>query len=82
MQHYEIVALLDQAWRGERGDWERARFIGYVIAQCQSSKPLEPTDVLALPWEGKNEEDQSETSMSEADRQRLTEMAKQYEKYI
>lgn len=82
MQHYEMVALLDQAWRRERGDWERARFIAYVIAQCQSSKQMKPTDVLALPWDGKNDGEESETSMSEVDRQRLTEMSKQYEKYI
>ena len=82
MQSYEIVALLDQAWRRERAAWERARFIAYVTAQCQSSKPMKPDDVMAFPWDGKDDEDVSTTSMSEADRQRLTEIAKRYEKLI
>lgn len=82
MQIYEIATLSEQAWRHDRGSWERARLISYVTAQCQSSKSIKATDLLTFPWDIKDEEDAPVTSMSEADRQRLTEMALEYEKNL
>lgn len=84
MQHYEIAAILDFGWRRERSAWEQARFIAQVTAQCQSTKPITAADILQLPWDNKEDEekDTTATSISEADRQRLIEQMKQYEKIM
>lgn len=34
-------------------EWNQTRFICYSIIQSQSTKKLEPTDVLRFPWDEK-----------------------------
>lgn len=51
MERYEIEALIENRWRKNRESWEQARILGYVTAQCQFTKPLNPKDILTFPWE-------------------------------
>lgn len=39
----------------ERGQWERARWLGTVILQphLQKGKTLKPTDLIKFEWEGR-----------------------------
>ena len=50
MEKYEIEALMKNRWMAARNGWEQARFIGYVTAQCQSTKELNPREPV-FPWE-------------------------------
>lgn len=56
MKMYEAKALLDHAHFAVRDGWEQARLIAYVTAQSQSTKKLEPDDIMSLPWEKKKGE--------------------------
>lgn len=81
MQPYEINALMRHHTHLGRDDWERARFLAYVTAQCQSTKKMTVADIIKFPWD-KEEEPESDTAMSEADRIKLTELAKKFESVI
>ena len=50
MKFYEAKALLDNAHYAVRDSWEQARLIAYVTAQTQSTKKLDPDDIMPLPW--------------------------------
>lgn len=46
-----VIGMVDEA---EREEWERARFVSYIIAQTQSTKKMKPSDILKFPWDGKS----------------------------
>lgn len=56
-------------------NWEQARLISYITAQTQSTKKLKITDIIKFPWEG---EQVHNTQVSNEDRQRLIEKAKNF----
>lgn len=58
--------------------WEQSRLIAYMIAQTNSTKKLKLTDILKFQWD----KEEAETSISNADVDRLREQAKQYEQFI
>ena len=39
-----------------REAWEQTRIIGYIIAQSNSTKKLEQTDILRFPWDEEDKE--------------------------
>ena len=51
MEIYEIQALMDHQDYRERDEWEQARMISLIMAQCHSSKKLKAQDILEFPWE-------------------------------
>ena len=51
MEWYEIEALIENIWMRNKESWEQARTIGYITAQCQSTKQLNPKDMMTFPWE-------------------------------
>ena len=55
MELYEMVALIDNIWMRNKEDWEQTRTIGYITAQCQSTKRLDPLELIPLPWDRKEE---------------------------
>lgn len=85
MQPYEIAGLIrHKDYRG-RDDWERARVISYNILRPWAGKDMAVGDVMQFPWDTAGEDGSDgglTTAMSEADRTRLTAMAKQYEKIL
>lgn len=54
MEFYEIEALIENLWMKDKESWEQTRTIGYITAQCQSTKKFEPKDIMTFPWD-KNE---------------------------
>jgi hypothetical protein len=75
MQMYELEPLISNLHRKDRNSWEQARMIAYVIAQCNSTKKLKPTDIMQFTWDS---DTIGETSISNEDIKRLKEKAKQY----
>lgn len=58
MQFYEIECLIDNMWMKDKTSWEQTRTVGYITAQCQSTKKISPQDMMPFPWEsdGQSEE--------------------------
>lgn len=75
MQMYELEPLISNLHRKDRNSWEQARMVAYVIAQCNSTKKLKPTDIMQFTWDS---DTTGETSISNEDIKRLKEKAKQY----
>lgn len=73
MQMYELEPLISNLHKKDRNSWEQSRMIAYVIAQCNSTKKLKPTDIMQFTWDTTGE-----TSISNEDIKRLKEKAKQY----
>ena len=48
---YELEPLISNLHRKDRNSWEQARMIAYVIAQCNSTKKLKPTDIMQFTWD-------------------------------
>lgn len=74
----EVESFLTGLNRRHRDAWEQTRIIGYIIAQANSTKKLEQTDILRFPWDIENAEIK-DTSISDEDMKRLREKAKQME---
>lgn len=53
MEMYEVNALIKNQYRRHKDDWEQARLIAYLIAQCNSKKRMKLTDIVQFPWEKK-----------------------------
>lgn len=72
----EVEAFLTGFNRRNREAWEQTRVIGYIIAQANSTKKLEQTDILRFPWDNENETNK-DTQVSDEEMLRLREKAKQ-----
>ena len=51
MEMYEMEALIENLWMRDKISWEQTRTICYITAQCQSTKKLDPKDMMTFPWE-------------------------------
>ena len=51
MQFYEIETLIENLWMKDKASWEQTRTIGYITAQCQSTKKIDPQEMMSFPWE-------------------------------
>lgn len=74
MSFGEVETFLTGFYRRNRDSWEQTRVIGYIIAQANSTKQLEQTDILRFPWDENNED--KTTRVSDDEMKRLREMAK------
>lgn len=77
MEFYEIDVLLKNLHNRHKAGWEQARMICYVSAQANSTKALEPTDILKFPWDEAAAQPE-DTAISTADIKRLKEKTQQY----
>ena len=73
---YEIQPLINNIYKNNRENWERTRLLAYIIAQINSSKRLNPSDIISFNWDV--DDTISNTTISNEDIQRLKEKAKQY----
>lgn len=80
MRLYEVGCLMPFLYLASKDSWEQARLVGYISAQTHSTKSMKPSDILHFPWEKGVESGSGETSMSNADKERLIEKAKRFEK--
>lgn len=39
----------------DKTSWEQTRTVGYITAQCQSTKKIDPQEMMSFPWEKKVE---------------------------
>ena len=80
MRMYEIGCLMPFLYLATKDAWEQARLVGYIVAQTHSTKKMSISDIATFPWEGKTAA--ADTSMSNADKHRLEQKAKQLEKQL
>ena len=73
----EVETFLIGFNRRNRDAWEQTRIIGYIIAQANSTKQLEQTDILRFPWD--KETTDKDTHVSDEEMKRLREKAKLFE---
>lgn len=74
---YEVQPLITYMHLKYRDSWEQSRMIAYIIAQVNSRKKLNPTDIIKFAWDNE-EEINKETSISNEDLERLRKKAKEY----
>ena len=55
MKFYEIEALIENLWMKNKESWEQTRVQAYISAQCQSTKKIDPQEMMSFPWEKKVE---------------------------
>lgn len=72
MRMYEVRAVLEYGYLKDQEGWEQTRLVGYIQAQCNSSKKLKPTDIVKFPWEGNgNGKHRKQEVMSDTELNRL-----------
>ena len=65
MELYEIETLIENLWMRDKTSWEQTRTLSYITAQCQSTKQIDPKDMMTFPWE---KTEKVEDSQEERDR--------------
>jgi hypothetical protein len=80
MRMYEIGCLMPFIYLATKDSWEQARLIGFISAQTHSSKKMSIGDIATFPWESGYTK--ADTSMSNADKKRLEQKAKQLEQMM
>lgn len=73
MQMYELNTILSSLNKSIKNDWEQTRMIAYIIAQCNSTKQLKPTDILKFDWD--NDDHNKQEIITKDDVARLKEKA-------
>ena len=74
---YEVQPLITSMHLKHRDSWEQSRMRAYIIAQVNSRKKLNPTDIIKFAWDNEKEINK-ETIMSNEDIERLRKKAKEY----
>lgn len=72
---YEVRAAMKYQHFAFMNSWEQARFIAFLIAQCNSTKQLKPSDIMKFQWD---KEEAESTAISNEDIRRLKEKANNY----
>lgn len=76
MEMYEIRAVMDYEYLAHKDSWEQARLVAYLVAQSNSSKRINITDIAKFYWE------KEEQAISNDDISRLKEKANQYKQLL
>jgi hypothetical protein len=77
MQMYEVHTLLEYEYYKHKDSWEQSRFISYITAQVNSTKPIKPDSLMKFHWENEGRDTRdSDKSVSNEDVKRLSEMAR------
>ncbi len=74
MTYFEVDILLKQYFSNYKNGWEQTRFISYIQASCNSTKPLKPTDIIKFGWD--IEEENISTEDLEARKKEMLEFVK------
>lgn len=69
MQLYELEVILDNLHLKHKQNWEQTRLIAYIIAQSNSTKKINITDVVKFSWDA--EKDETIDIMTDEDKDRL-----------
>lgn len=76
MRVSEALMYLASLEHRNKDAWEQSRMIAYLIAQTNSTKPIQPTDIMRFSWDA--EVDKTEAPTND-DIKRLDEKAKRLE---
>lgn len=76
MKWYEVGACIKGLENKNKTSWEQCRFISYIIAQCNSTKKIKPTDILSFTWDKEEKQDKN-TAITNEDIERLKNKANQ-----
>ena len=82
MEMYEIRAVMDYEYLAHKDSWEQARLVAYLVAQSNSSKRINITDIAKFYWEKEEEASSDNTTISNDDISRLKEKANQYKQLL
>lgn len=80
LQDFEVELLYENLKYADRPSWEQTRLLAFILAQVNSKKKLEMTDIMSFPWEENYEEKNIE--MSNEDRDKLRAKAAMFEKIL
>ncbi len=80
MEMFEVQALMKYEYYSRADIWETARLIAYMVAQVNSKRRLNFSDITQFYWEKEAEE--HDTSISKEDVERLRNKAKAYIKTL
>ena len=80
MRLYEIGCLMPYLYLASKDSWEQTRLMGYISAQTHSTKKMSVSDIVSFPWE--EDHKAHDTSMTNADKKRLEQKAKQLEQLM
>lgn len=75
MEMYEINAAMKYSYYAHKDSWEQTRLIAFLIAQTNSKKHLELSDIIKFKWDEEIVEDNIAT---EQQREELIKKANQY----
>lgn len=73
---YELEPLVSSIYRKNKESWEQTRLLAYTTAQVNSTRKLQPSDIISFSWD--EETTTGDTSISNDDVQRLKDKARQY----
>ena len=77
LQSWEVYDLYNSLQYADSAQWEQTRWLMYVMAQINSKKHLNLTDILKFPWD---DADTKKTTISDDDIKRLRERARMIQK--
>lgn len=80
LQNFEVELLYENLKYADRPSWEQTRLLTFILAQVNSKKKLEMTDIMYFPWDENYEEKNIE--MSNEDRDKLRAKAAMFEKIL
>lgn len=76
----EAAAFLRGMQRKERESWEQTRRIMHMIAQVNSTKDLDPEDVIRFVWDGDDLTEEQKERMRMDEEKELEELRKRAKK--
>lgn len=74
MTFYEMEYLLDHMYEKEKETWEQTRMLGYITAQCQNKKQLNPKKIMPFMWDDKKSDEEEYVPTEEEKEQMYREM--------
>ena len=77
MEMYEAKALLKYEYYAHKDDWEQARLVAFIMAQCNVKKKLTYDDIVKFYWEDEKDKEEQDTSITKEDIERLRNKSQQ-----
>ena len=75
IENYEINALMKYNYLNSKENWEQTRLVAYLIAQVNSKKHLELSDIIKFKWD---DEEIEKEIVTKEERENLIRKANQY----
>lgn len=82
LKMYELNWLLPNLYYATKAQLESTRFISYIIAQSQATKPIKLTDIMQFEWDKKETKNNTSKLPPKQEIERLKQKVKAREKQI